>query len=276
VLTRPRQGDKKHHHSKGEQRNLPRVSFNVSDLRNAMKRIALIVSVLVCLGGLNGVAGEAQKINRYRAVLSEAAPAELPAKAAELVKRAKVRDRGATTVDVVQAALEANPGSACAVVSSISKVVPSMAPAAAGAASQLQPKEAIAIAKAAARAAPSEAAKVVVAVSRAVPSRWRLVAAAVGEVVPGSNQAILAGLAAAFPESSPGISEALSGYTGDVSSVGSVLDQAVAAPSLPTGIRGPSIGSPYTLGNGTPSDINGLSPGTSTLVPPGGASYAAP
>ncbi len=248
----------------------------MSDLRNAMKRIALIVSVLVCLGGLNGVAGEAQKINRYRAVLSEAAPAELPAKAAELVKRAKVRDRGATTVDVVQAALEANPGSACAVVSSISKVVPSMAPAAAGAASQLQPKEAIAIAKAAARAAPSEAAKVVVAVSRAVPSRWRLVAAAVGEVVPGSNQAILAGLAAAFPESSPGISEALSGYTGDVSSVGSVLDQAVAAPSLPTGIRGPSIGSPYTLGNGTPSDINGLSPGTSTLVPPGGASYAAP
>jgi hypothetical protein len=241
-----------------------------------MKRIAVIVLGCVCLGALSGVAGDTQKVNPYSVALSQVIPAELPAKAAELVKKAKASDRSVTTVNVVQAALEANPVSACAVVSSISKAFPKMAPIAAGTAAELQPKQAVAIAKAAAKAAPSNAAQIVVAVSRAVPGSARAVAMAVCDTVPGSNRAVLTALAAAFPELNASISEALAKSVGESPSVGSILDQAVAVASAPTGPRGPTITGPFVGSSGTPSNVNGQSPGTSTPVPPGGITYAKP
>jgi len=139
---------------------------------NAMKRIAAMVLGSVCLGALSGVAADAQKVNPYSLVLSQAPPAELPARAAALVKKAKARDWSVTAVNVVKAALEARPASACAVVNSISKAVPEMAPIAAGTAAELQPKQAVAIAEAAADAAPSNADEIVAAVSRAVPGSY--------------------------------------------------------------------------------------------------------
>ena len=216
---------------------------------NAMKLIALIAAGFVCIGALSGVAGDAQKVNPYTVQFSGVTPAELPAKAAELVKKAKVRDWSVTTVNVVKAALEANPATACAVVGSISKAVPEMAPIAAGTAAELQPKHAVAIAKAAANAAPSKAARIVVAVSRAVPGTYRVVAMAVCNAVPESNQAILTALAAAFPELSVGIEKALANYTGEFPSVGLILDQAtivaVASSPAPTDARGPTILLPF-------------------------------
>lgn len=251
--------------------SLPALEFG-----KAMKRIAAIVLGLVCFGALSGAAGDAQKVNPYSAVLSEATSAELPAKAADLVKRAKARDRSVTTVNVVKAALQANPGSARAVVSVISKAVPEMAPIAAATAAELQPKEAALIAKAAASAAPSRAAKIVVAVSRAVPGSWRDVAAVVGDAVPGSSQAILTALAAAFPELSAAINEALAKYTSELPSVGLILDQVVAvgSSSASTGVRGPTITPPYTSGSGAPGTIIGGN--SSTPVPPGGRNYTGP
>ena len=216
---------------------------------NAMKRIAVITLGFVCLGALSGVAGDVQKVNPYSVVLSEVTPAELPAKTADLVKTAKVRNWSVTTVNVVKAALQANPASACAVVSSISKAVPEMASVAAGTAAELQPKHAVAIAKAAANAAPSKAARIVVAVSKAVPGSYQAVAVAVSNAVPGSNQAILTALAAAFPELSAGIDKALAEYTGEFPSVGFILDQAsvVTVASSSGGARGPSIEPPYII-----------------------------
>ncbi len=214
-----------------------------------MKRIAIVLLGFVCLGALSGVAADAQKVNPYSAKLSKIAPAELPANAAELVKKAKARDWSVTTVSVVKAALQANPASACAVVNSISKAVPEMAPIAAGTAAELQPRQAVAIAKAAAIAAPSKAAKIVVAVSRVVPNAYRAVAVAVSDAVPGSNQAILTALSLAFPELKAKIDKALANYTGEIPSVGPILDGAgavtVASSSAPTDARGPSIGAPY-------------------------------
>jgi hypothetical protein len=214
-----------------------------------MKRIAAIVLGFVCFGPLSGVAGDAQKVNPYSVVLSQMIPAELPAKAAELVKGAKALDRSVTAENVVKAALQANPASACAVVSSISKAVSEMAPTAAGTAAELQPEQAVALARAAAKAAPSKAAKIVVAVSQAVPSSWRVVAVAVSDAVPGSAQPILAALAAAFPDLSAGIEKALASYTGPFPVAGLTLDQPgvvlVASAPASTGARGPSIVLPY-------------------------------
>jgi hypothetical protein len=235
-----------------------------------MKRIAIILSGLVCLGTLSGVAGDAQKVNPYSAALNEATPAELPAKAAALVQKARARDWSVTTINVVKAALQANPAGVCAVVNSISKAVPEMAPIAAATAAELQPKLAVAIAKAAAAAAPSKAAKITVAVCRAVPNSYRLVAIAVCDEVPGSSQSVLSAMSLAFPELKKPIDNALASYTGELPSVALILDLAgpvsLASSSDPADARGAQIGAPFTPLVGTPQNVN---PSTSTPVTPG-------
>ena len=240
-----------------------------------MKRIAVILAGVVSLGALSGVAGDEQKVNPYTVVLSKVARPELPAKAAVLVRKAKAGDQRVTTVNVVGAALQANPASACAVVSAVSRAVSEMAPVAAGTAAELQPRQALAIAKAAAAAAPSKAAQIVVAVSRAVPKSYLDVAVAVSDLVPGSGRAILAALSSAFPELKAGINNALANYTGQSPSVGLTLGQAGMVTLVSSGAaRGPAAGSPYVpLGSGTPYQANN---DPQIPVPPGGITYADP
>ncbi|HXP60994.1 MAG TPA: hypothetical protein VN829_10910 [Dongiaceae bacterium] len=244
-----------------------------------MKRIAIIVSGFVWLGALSGVAGEVQQVNPYSVAFGKIAAAELPASAAALVKKATARESSGTTVNAVQAALQANAKSACAVVSAISRSVPEMAPIAAGTAVQLQPKRAVAIAQAAAAAAPSQAAQIVVAVCRAAPKSYRLVAVAVANAVPGSNRAILAALSSAFPELKTGLDNALANYNGQPPSVGLTLDQtgvvALVSAVEPIGVRGPASQPPFVpLGSGvTPYQADN---DTQDPVPPGGAQYALP
>ena len=239
----------------------------------------MVLVGFVWLGVLSGVADDAQKVNPYGVVLSSVAAPLLPAKAAQLVKKAKARDRAITTVNVVKAALAAHPAGASPVVFSISKAVPEMAPIAAGTAAELQPQQAVAIAKAAASAAPSQAAKIVVAVSRAVPDSYREVAGAVCDAVPGSAQAVLTALSLAFPESKAGINMALANDSGQILPVGAILDQAgflAGASSFdPTGARGPAAGPPFVpLGSGiTPYQANN---DPQVPVPPGGRTYASP
>jgi hypothetical protein len=249
----------------------------VFEYGNVMKRIAIILSGFVCFGALSGVADDARKSNPYIERLKSIAPAELPAEAARQVKKAKARDWSVTTVDVVKAALQASPASACAVVNSVAKAVPEMAPVAAGTAAELQPRQAVVIAKAAAAAAPSKGAKIVVAVSRAVPNSYRVVAVAVCDAVPGSNEAILSALSLAFPELKKHIDEALANYTGDRPSVGVILDQAgalsLASSSDPTDARGPAVGAPLVPITATPGNVD---PALSSPVPAGQRTYSSP
>jgi hypothetical protein len=242
-----------------------------------MKRTAVILCGLVCLGALSGLAGGSEKVNPYSLILSKEAKTELAPKAAELVKKAKARDWSVTTINVVKAALEVSPADSLNVVNCISKAVPEMASIAAGTAAELQPKNAVAIAKVAADAAPSKAAKIVVAVARAVPRSCRAVAVAVCDAVPGSNRAILSALATAFPELAASIEKALADYTGENPSVGLILDQAatVALASSANGsaARGPALNPPYIPLTAPPPVVNGSG---GVPVPQGGASYANP
>ena len=223
-----------------------------------MKRIALILAGVVSLGVLRGVADDDQKVNPYTVVLSRVARPELPAKAAVLVRKAKAGDQRLSTVSVVEAALQANPASAYAVVSAISGAVSEMAPVAAGTAAALQPNHAVAIAKAAAAAAPAKATQIVLAVSRAVPKSYRDVAVAVSDLVPGSGRAILAALSSAFPELKAGIDTALANDSGQSPSVGLALSQAgVVTLVSPGAARGPAEGPPYVpLGTAAPYQAN--------------------
>jgi hypothetical protein len=248
------------------------------------------------------------KSNPFKQVLASVPAAEMPAKAAELIARAKTRDRATTTLDVITAAIAINPAATPTIVAAAARSMPYMASAVAGIAAAEQPKQAAAIAKAAAAAAPSQARKIVMAVCRAVPNDYRSIALAVSEAVPTASKEILNAIASAFPQLKPYIEQALIAHGGNASVLSSVLDDAVklaqvspaagrAATTLnrplasasttisqptPPGTlsvataplaRGPAVGPPFIPLSNTPTNAT---PGGSGTVPAGGRNYSEP
>ncbi len=134
-----------------------------------MKRIAIFALGIVCLGALNCLATD--RPGSLKDTLKSVPAAELPAKAADLVRNAKLSQRGEVTVNVVRAAVGMNPAAAPAIVGAIARAVPDMAALAAGTAAGEQPKQASAIARAHAADAPARSGKVVAASLRVVPDQ---------------------------------------------------------------------------------------------------------
>ena len=243
-----------------------------------MRQITILMVGLM-VGGISSVQADTQKANPYKDVLASVPAPELPGKAAEVVKQAKVRQWGTTTVSVVKAALEANPVAAPAVAAAIAHSVPDMAAIAAGTAAEAQPKQAILIAKAAATAAPGMAGKVVASVCRAVPTEYRAVALAVAEAVPGSNKEVLKAVAAVFPEMRSAILSAMGDYSSGLAPVATVLDHAASASGVASGPslalpRAPTVFAPPVPPDPTPTPGAPTSGGS--IVPPGGRNYARP
>jgi len=174
----------------------------------------------------NSFGNDAPSVNTFTETLSRGPWAELPVRTVGLVRHAKARERQATTVAAVKAALGLNPAAATAVVGAIARAAPDMAALAAETAAAEQPKQAPYIALAAAAGARSAAADIVVGVCRAVPAQYELVALAVFEAVPRSGKEILRGVAIAQPELKVRIDQVVAGYKGNVPSVALVLAQA--------------------------------------------------
>jgi hypothetical protein len=263
-----------------------------------MKRIAILALSVIGLSVLTTSATDTT--NPFREPLSRVSAAELPPKAADLIKSAKSRERTTTTVNVVKAAVGLNPAAAPAIVGAIARLVPDTAATAAGTAAAEQPKQASVITKAAVAAAPSKAGKIVVAVCRAVPNEYVAIAVAAAQAAPDSAKEIIEAVATALPELKLSIEKALAGYkslpgvqvvlsdaariaptfTSDqttpaapgapVAAAGRIAGATPAPTSLP---RGPSIGPPYIPLSGTPGNVT---PSTSGDVPTGGRNYAAP
>jgi hypothetical protein len=273
-----------------------------------MKKTTSFALSAACLLASFSFAKDAPKANPFTELLAPVPAAEMPAKAADVVRLAKSRERAATTSDVVRAALGINPAAAPAVVGAIASSVPAMASVAAGAAAAEQPKQAAAIAKAGAAAAPSQVGKIVLPICRVVPNEYYNTAVAASQAVPGANKAILKAVGAALPDLKPYIEQALITYGGNVPSVSTVLNEArklaqanagsrisssavrtpasgpavaagqpAAAPATPAPgtslARGPAVGPPYIPLTSTPTNVTS---GTSGQVPTGGRNYAAP
>jgi hypothetical protein len=198
--------------------------------------VALVATLKLC-------AGDAPAANPFFGTLSTVSPAELPAKAAELVSQADAKNRVETTINVVKAAVGLNPAAAAAIVGTIALSTPEMASVAAATAVKLVPNQAIAIARAAAAAAPSQAGKIVEAVCRVVPSAYQEVANAVAGVAPGEGKAILAGVSAAIPVLQDPINKVLISNNGGNPSVSDVLGQVSTTTTMPTA----SLISPTTV-----------------------------
>jgi hypothetical protein len=241
-----------------------------------MKRIYTVALSLVLASSLTGWCGADS--------LQETKPAELPVRAAELVKAAKRADQESTTVSVVKEVASINPASVPAVVGAIARRVPSMAALAAGAATAQLPAQAVAIAKAAAAAAPTKAGEIAEFVCKAAPGQYRGIVLAVAQASPKAGKQILLGLGQAMPQFAASIQQVMDNYRG-VETMPAVLDQisataqtttetaSVAGNTAAPAPRGPAVGPPYIPLSGNPGSS---SPGTSGDVPPGGRDYSAP
>ena len=240
--------------------------------------------IVIALFGLSqcswtALSAETTKHDPIKEALTQAPAAEIPARAADIVKSAKSRDRESVTAEVVRVALALNPGIAPAIVNAIAKAVPEMASIAAGTATQCQPKRAAEIVKAAAAAAPAKVDKIVSAVCGVVPGEYRYIALAAAQAVPGSVKEILRAVVAAIPELKPSINKVLLTYQGNPPSMVVVLDTARPAgkesPDLFSSpiVRGPTLAPPYIPPSQTSTNVT---PSTSGTVPRGGRNYSAP
>lgn len=228
--------------------------------------------------------------------LTKVTAPEMPAKAADLVKAAKSRERSSVTINAVSATVALNPAGAPTVVSAIAKAVPDMASIAAGTAVEQQPKQAVEITRAAVAAVPKKADKIVAAVCRAAPQDYRNIARAAAQAAPGMSKEILQALATTFPDLKAGIETALAGPGSAAPSVTAVLDSvrpATGTALVPIAeITSPMPGTGPLLGSGPPPQtrdlgaappllplsgrVTNVNPGTSGTVPRGGRNYASP
>jgi hypothetical protein len=195
------------------------MKINISKYAACFAMAALLTAAIDATGGNSSAA------NIYLPVLSAATQAELPAKASELVSQATDKNRRQTTIDVVRAAVGLNPAAAPAIVGAIAQTSPEMAAVAAVTAIGLVPDQVVVIARAAAAAAPAKAGEIVKAICRVFPEQYQSVAEAVAQVVPTAAKEILAGVSEAIPALKGSINKVIAGYSGDVPSVSSVLDQ---------------------------------------------------
>ncbi len=253
-------------------------------MKNKMRLVLGISLATACAGW----AGEEVKTASLEQALLGTPAAELPAKAAELVKGAKTLDQSFITVEVVKSAIRLNPVSGTAVVSAIARAVPEMASIAAATAAEEQSERAAEMAKAAAAAAPTRAGVIVTAVCQVAPKQYRQIAIAAADAAPGSSPEVLHSVAAVFPDLRNGIEHTLANVKGVPPAVPRVLeanrDPGLPEPRLPSIAKspisasaapGPAVSSPVFAGPPPPPP----NPPPNPPPPPrrhGGRNYAAP
>lgn len=125
--------------------------------------LALLLSGAV-LTAPSALALSVKQANELRKAVTSVPVPEMPAKAAELVRRANDTDRKEVTVTVVRAAVSKRRASGPVVVAAISKIAPDLAATAAAAASQIVTDQTSNITQAAIAAAPGQAEAILAAV----------------------------------------------------------------------------------------------------------------
>jgi hypothetical protein len=139
------------------------------------KWVAGLTGVVMLSGAVMG-ASQKNLEQSYAKILAAVPAAEMPAKAASLVTKAKPQERETNAVAAVRAAIKVSPVSTLATVGSICSAAPDTAPAVVAAAIKLQPSQARAIANVGTTAAPTQAAEITKA-TRAVTTALALTTA---------------------------------------------------------------------------------------------------
>jgi len=166
--------------------------------------------------------------------IKDAPVAELAVKAAEMVTKAAEKEKTATAMAAVRAAITKNAAGAVSVVGSVVKAAPATAPEVAVAAARVAPDQIEAIATTAALAAPDLADKIVAALAELNPKAEERVAQAVMLAVPKAEAKIRK-----RPHREPGHPEANSGETFTSSNTRVDGSSFPAAPPVPVPYAGP-------------------------------------
>ena len=168
--------------------------------------------------------------------IKDAPVAELAVKAAEMVTKAAEKEKTATAVAAVRAAIIKNTAGAVSVVGSVVKAAPATAPEVAVAAARVVPDQIEAIATTAALAAPDLADKIVAALAELNPKAEERVAKAVMLAVPQAEAKIRK---KPHRDREPGHPEANSGETFTSSNIRVDGSSFPAAPPVPVPYAGP-------------------------------------
>jgi hypothetical protein len=210
-------------------------------LRNeTMKRnqvtLAVLLAALSFVAAPSASAISTTQVQAIKRVVADVSPAEIAARAANLVSQAPKADRKDVAVTTVREVVSKRPATIVAVVAAIAKVAPEISAKVAGEAATLATDQAAAIAKAAASSAPAQADQIALAVAKAVPSSAAKVARAVALVVPDQTVAVSETISKAMPSvaseiasdstiqrlsqrsaSGPGVSGLITTYGGTIS-----------------------------------------------------------
>jgi hypothetical protein len=170
-------------------------------------------------------------VDEITAHLKGVPAAELPAKAAELVKGSKRLDQTAMAKNVVKAAVKINPAATPLVIGAVAHAVPETAAVAAQAAAIDEPLETEEITMAAVAVVPTRAGEIVLAVCRAMPDDYRRIAIIAARTAPAAARDILNAVGAIRPDLKPYIDVEMAPPTRGIPSVTWCLDQAETARS---------------------------------------------
>ena len=164
---------------------------------NMRKFVAISV---VCLVTAPLLAQDRLGINDVAAILKRVPAAELPEKAASLVKSFGKLERETMATNVVKIAVRIGPAAAPLIVGAVARAVPEVAASSAQAAALEQPTQAEDVARAAAAVASARAGEIVLAVCHAAPGQYKQIAIAVACVAPTEARNILQAVCAFRPE----------------------------------------------------------------------------
>ena len=243
-----------------------------------MKNVVMMVAGLGWLAVTPLSTAAQLTINEVEAQLRAFPAAELPAKAATMVKYSKPPERTVMATKVVRAALRINPAAAPPVIGAVVRAVPEVAPLSVQAAVLGQPAQLEDIISAAVLVVPDRAGQIILAVCRVQPGEYRLAAITAARLAPSAAREILNAVGEARPELKPHIDKEMAACTGRIPSAASCLDRAEAARSR--AVAALNEKNEALDPRGLSSDN---SPGTSkdkpphgNGKPPGGRNYARP
>lgn len=147
-------------------------------MKNLIK-IAAVLAVIASFAVAPAQAITAKEAKELKTTILSVPVPEMPAKAADLVKRADKPNREAVAVTLVKTVVFKHRAAAPLMISAISKASPEVAPAISAAAAEISSDQAVSIARAATIAAPGQAQEISSKVGQAAPAQRAFVAAGV-------------------------------------------------------------------------------------------------
>jgi hypothetical protein len=161
--------------------------------------LAVVLAALSFAAVPSASAISVSQVQAIRKVVADVPPAEIAARAADLVSQAPKADRKDVALTTIREVVAKRPATVVAVVAAIAEAAPEVSAVVAAEAAKLATDQAATIAKAAASGAPAQAEQIAVAVAKAVPGSVTQVTRSVALVVPDQVASVTEAVVKSFP-----------------------------------------------------------------------------